>query len=381
MHICTSDISLGVLLLTQLKRLAREGYEVIGVSSPGPFAQRLRDAGIQFFPVPMVRAIDPLGDLKALAGLYRTLRRLRPAIVHTHTPKAGLLGQYAALMARVPARVHTIHGLYLPGHMTARTRPLYLALERETMRFPHLVLSQNPEDVTTAAAEKICAPERIRYLGNGIDLGYFNPAEVSPAAAGSVRQELGIAPGDRVVGIVARVNEEKGFREFFQAAATLAASFPTAKFLVIGPIEREKFDALDPHELAAAAGVADRLIYAGLRDDMRELYSVMDVLVLPSHREGFPRAPMEASAMGRPVVATNIRGCRQVVRDGETGFLVPLRDPAALAAAIGRLLADKELAARMGRAARALALAEFDENVVFERTIAAYRDLLADRRL
>lgn len=370
-------MSLGVLLLNQLMRLQEAGYDVVAMSNPGPYFGQLRQAGIRAVPATMVRAITPWSDVGALARLTRILRRERPDIVHTHTPKAALLGQYAALLARVPIRVHTIHGLYFPGHMSPRTRPIYVGLERLTMRYADLALSQNPEDIPVAIQERICRPEQIQYLGNGIDLSRFDPARVDPAAVERLRTELGIAPGERVVGIVGRVNREKGYPEFFEAAAQVARRFPETRFLVVGPVEREKTNALDPLVLAEQAGVTRQTIYAGLRDDMPELYSLMDVLVLPSHREGFPRSPMEASAMAGPVVATDIRGCRQVVDHGVTGYLVPLRAPVPLAEAVGALLADPDGARRMGRAARERALSHFDERRVIERTMAAYDALLA----
>lgn len=370
-------MSLGVLLLNQLQRLKEAGYDVVAMSNPGPYFGQIEAAGIRAIPATMVRAITPWADVGALARLTRALRRERPDIVHTHTPKAALLGQYAALLAGVPIRVHTIHGLYFPGHMSPRTRPIYVGVERLTMRYAHLSLSQNPEDIPVAIEERICHPDRIRYLGNGIDLSRFDPALLDPAAAVRLRAELGIAPDDQVVGIVGRVNREKGYVEFFQAAARLAERFPRARFLVVGPVEKEKSNALDPLALAAEAGVAERTVYAGLRSDLPDLYGIMDVLVLPSHREGFPRSPMEASAMALPVVATDIRGCRQVVAHGETGYLVPLRDEERLAEAVGTLLADPELARRMGAAGRVRALEHFDERHVIDRTLAAYGELLA----
>jgi len=375
-HVSTSDMSIGVLLLNQLVSLQRAGYDVVAVCNPGEYTARVEQAGIRLVPVPMIRAITPLADLRSLAGLVRVLRAERPDIVHTHTPKAALLGQYAALLAGVRVRVHTIHGLYFPGHMTPRTRPLYVALERLTMVPAHLSLSQNPEDVPVAVQERICRPDRIEYLGNGIDLSRFDPARVDPARVAALRAELGLAPDDRVVGIVGRVNREKGYEEFFRAAAQVARRVPAARFVVVGPVEREKTNHLDPDRLAQAAGVADRTLSLGLRADMPELYALMDVLVLPSHREGFPRAPMEASSMARPVVATDIRGCRQVVEHGETGLLVPLGDVDALADAIARVLEDPAGARRMGEAARRRALEHFDERAVIRRTLDAYARLL-----
>jgi glycosyltransferase involved in cell wall biosynthesis len=379
MHVSTSDMSMGVLLLNQLTQYRDAGYEVVAVCSPGPYLERVEQAGIRVVEVPMIRAITPFADLKSLAGLVRVFRRERPDIVHTHTPKAGLLGQWAARLAGVPARVHTIHGLYFPSGMTARTRPIFVGLERVTMAFANLVLSQNPEDIPVAVEEKICRADRLRLLGNGIDLRRFDPATVPDAEVERLRREIGLAPEHRVVGMVGRVNVEKGYVELFQAAARIAARVPEARFVVIGPVEAEKSNALDPAALARENGVEDRLHYLGSRSDMPALYRLMDVLVLPSHREGWPRSPMEGAAMGVPAVVTDIRGCRQVVVPGETGLMVPVRDPDALAAAVVELLEDPARARRMGEAARVHAQTAFDEDEAVRRTLRAYADLMPAR--
>jgi glycosyltransferase involved in cell wall biosynthesis len=375
-HVSTSDMSIGVLLLNQLLHYRDAGYDVVAVCSPGPYLERVEQAGIRVVTVPMIRAITPLADLKSLWGLVRVFRRERPDIVHTHTPKAGLLGQWAARLAGVPARVHTIHGLYFPSGMTPRTRPLFVGLERVTMAFSNLVLSQNPEDMPVVVAEKICSADRLRLLNNGIDLRRFDPAAVPDETVQALRREIGLLPEHRVVGMVGRVNVEKGYHELFRAAARIAAAVPEARFVVIGPVEAEKSNALDPRALAREHGVEDRLHYLGSRGDMPALYRLMDVLVLPSHREGWPRSPMEASAMGVPVVVTDIRGCRQVVVPGETGLMIPVRDADALADATIELLRDPARARRMGDAARAHAVRAFDENDPVRRTLQAYAELV-----
>jgi glycosyltransferase involved in cell wall biosynthesis len=377
-HITTVDISLRYLLLNQMSAIGRRGYEVVGMSAPGAAVAEVEGAGIRHIAIPMTRRSSPLSDLAALWRLWRVLRRERFGIVHTHTPKAGLLGQYAAALARVPIRLHTIHGLYFPGHIKASRRWLYVLLERLTMRFSHLNLSQNPEDVPVAIAERICAPERIRLIGNGIDLAAFDPASQPPGRRQATRAGLGLDERHKVVGMVARFVAEKGYRELLQAARVIARRRPDVRFLLIGPLEPMKADALDPG-LIAAMGVDHVVQFLGHRTDVADLYAIMDVLALPSYREGYPRAPMEAAALGVPTVATEIRGCRQVVEDGVTGYLVPPRDAGALTTALLDLLEDDQKRRAFGRAARAKALAEFDERVVFDRVVAAYEDLLGRR--
>ena len=377
-HIATVDMSLRYLLLNQLLSIQRAGYDVVGISAPGPEVPAIEAAGIRHLAAPITRSLTPGTDLAALWRLYRLLRREGVTIVHTHTPKAALLGQYAALLARVPLRVHTIHGLYFPGHMNPRRRWAYVLLERLTMLFSHLNLSQNPEDIPVAIAERICRPERIRLLGNGIDVTAFDPALHPPEQRRATRASLGLAERHKVVGMVARFVAEKGYREMLQAARLIARRMPEARFVFVGAVETAKGDALDPG-IIAELGLEGVVSFLGHRADMPELYAIMDVLALPSYREGFPRAPMEAAAMGVPAVVTDVRGCRQTVADGETGYLVPPRDADALAAALLDLLDDDAKRHAFGRAARRKALAEFDERVVFARVEAAYAELLARR--
>jgi glycosyltransferase involved in cell wall biosynthesis len=378
-HISTIDMALRYLLLNQLGTIQDAGYEVHGISAPGPGIPEVEAAGIRTHPVPMTRRfISPWTDLRAFCHLYRVLRRERFTIVHTHTPKAGLLGQYAALLARVPIRVHTIHGLYIPSHANPAVRRLFVLLERLTMLFSHVNLSQNPEDVETAVHEKISRRDRLRLISNGIDLTRFDPTAFPPERRCVIRTSLGLEPNHRVVGMVARFVAEKGYRELLAAAQTIRAAVPEARFLLVGPVEPEKEDALQP-SIITTMGLDDIVLFLGMRQDMADLYAAMDVLALPSYREGFPRAPMEAAAIGIPSVVTNIRGCRQTVDDGVTGYLVPVRDAAMLAARLLDLLQDEERRRTFGSAAREKALAEFDERLVFQRVLQAYDDLLDQR--
>jgi glycosyltransferase involved in cell wall biosynthesis len=371
-HVTTSDMSLRYLLLDQLRYLQASGHEVSGVSGAGPWIDAVRAAGVPVHTVPLTRAIRPLTDLRAFAALVLHFVRTRPDVVHTHTPKASLLGQWAAFVARVPRRVHTIHGLYFPGHMRPERRWFYVLLERLQMRPAHAILSQNREDLETCRVDRICDMSRLEYLGNGIDIDRFHPR--NRRRRSDVRRALGIADDRPVIGMVGRVIREKGYLEYFAAAARLRATHPDAVFLAVGPYEPWKADAIGEAEIKAF-GLGGALKLLGHRDDVADLYAAMDVVTLPSHREGFPRSPMEAAATGLPVVVTDVRGCRETVIDGETGHLVPTRDPERLAAAIGALLDDPAARNRMGARGRRLAEERFDQRLVFERVAKAYAEL------
>jgi glycosyltransferase involved in cell wall biosynthesis len=379
-HITTVDMSLHYMLLNQLQSLQKEGYEVWGISAPGPEVPVIKAAGIRYLPVTMSRRFTPFSDLASFWRLYRILKRERFTIVHTHTPKPGLLGQLAARLAGVPVVVNTIHGFYFHDHMPPLWRRFYITLEKIAAWCSDVILSQNQEDIQTAIKEGICQPEEIKYLGNGFDVERFAQTCLDERHLAQKRRELSLPSDAPVVGFVGRLVAEKGIVELLQAAQLIITQMPQARFLFIGPIDDSKPDALTP-EVAAQYGVDKVCIFTGRRHDMPELYALMDVLVLPSHREGFPRAPMEASFMGVPSVVSDIRGCREVVEHGQNGWLVPLGDVRALADAILWLLKNPHEAKRMGEAGRRLARERFDERRIFDKVKAEYVRLLQGKGL
>jgi glycosyltransferase involved in cell wall biosynthesis len=378
-HVTTVDISLRLLLLNQLQSLREAGYEVVGISAPGPDVAHLESAGIRHIAVPMTRNLTPLSDVLSFWRLYHVMRREGFTIVHTHTPKAGLLGQLAARMAGVPIIVNTLHGFYFHDHMPAAWRRFYITTEKIAAYCSDVLLSQNSEDIQTAIREGICAPQKITFLGNGIDVQRFNRVALKPEDLRRKRQELGLSSDAPVVGFVGRLVAEKGIVELLHAARIILTRKPEVRFLFVGPADSEKKDALT-QETARHFGVAHACIFTGKRADMPELYATMDVFALPSHREGFPRAPMEASAMEVPCVLTNIRGCREAVENNRNGLLTPLGDVQALADAILDLLDDPEKARRMGEQGRAMAAERFDEQLVFEKVKAEYARLLSQKQ-
>jgi glycosyltransferase involved in cell wall biosynthesis len=374
-HVTTTDISLEWLLGPQLEAFAHHGYEVVGVSAPGPFVGALARRGIRHVALHHATRSFALGeDARAMRELVNVFRSLRPTIVHTHNPKPGVYGRIAARLAGVPIVVNTVHGLYAqPDDRWSKRAAVYTA-ERVAAVCSNAELVQNVEDLGTL--RRLGVPSRrLVLLGNGIDLQRFDPATVSAAERECARKELGALGGDDVVvGSVGRLVREKGFVELFEAAGRVRDRTPTSRFAVIGGEEPNKADGLGADDLGRARKAGVRLL--GERDDVVRLYAGMDVVVLPSHREGFPRVPMEAAAMGIPVVATNIRGCRQVVDDGETGSLVPVGDVDALAAAIDRLASDAALRHRLGAAGRTKARAEFDQQRCIDITLETYGRLL-----
>jgi glycosyltransferase involved in cell wall biosynthesis len=377
-HVTTSDISLALLLGRQLRAFAAAGYDVIGASAPGPHVEELTSWGIRHEPLAnATRSMDPRADVQALFELRTLFRRLAPDLVHTHNPKPGLYGRIAARMARVPAVVNTIHGLYALPEDPLPKRAIFYSLERVAAACSDAELLQNVEDIDVL--RKLRVPERkLHLLGNGIDLDRFNPARVDPARTAALRASFGAGPDDIVCGVVGRLVWEKGYREVFDAAQRLRTLAPRVRVVVVGPSEPTKEDGITADDIARAEREGG-IRFLGMRDDLEDLYAAMDLYVLASYREGFPRSAMEAAALGRPLVVTNVRGCRQVVDDGVTGRLVPVHDAGALADAVAAIAADDNLRFAMGRAGREKAVREFDEQTPIDITLGVYEQLLGPR--
>ncbi len=349
-HVTTTDISLELLLGPQLGAFARAGFDVVAMSAPGPYVAAVESRGVRHVAIEHAsRACAASADARAGRELWDRFRELHPDIVHTHNPKPGVYGRVAARAARVPAIVNTVHGLYAQRSDPLAKRTMVYGIERVAAMCSHAELVQNPEDLATLA--RIGVPRRkLHELGNGIDLGRFDP-NAGRRCRDALRASMNAAPDDVVCGMVGRLVWEKGYRELFAAAAVLRERCPELRFVVVGERDHAKHDVVSEAAIAKAErGCGVRFL--GHRDDVEALYGAFDMFVLPSHREGYPRAAMEAAAMALPIVCSNIRGCRQVVDDGSTGLLVPPRNVERLTAALEGLAGDPERRAMMSRAAR-----------------------------
>lgn len=375
-HITAVDLSLRYLLLNQLVYIKEQGFSVSTISSPGINVAEVKNAGIQHISIPISRSFfSPIRDLISLVRLYKIIRVNQFQIVHTHTPKASFLGQIAARLAGTPIIIRTLHGFYFHDGMSGALREFIIRMEKIVGRRADIILSQNREDIQTAIKEGICTRDKIEYLGNGIDIDDFNPDKINEIDKARKRQELGISDSKKIVGFVGRLVVEKGVLDLLKAVKIVKQEMDDVQFLFVGPVDYDKKDAVTP-EMAEIFEVAEHCRFVGFQNEMPLVYSLMDVFVLPSHREGFPRSLMEASAMGIPSIATDIRGCREVIKDQENGLLVPLKDPNGIAKGLLTLLTNSEFTAEMGQNGRAAAKLYFDEQIVFKKVLQTYRDLL-----
>lgn len=376
-HLTTVDLSLKYLIFPQLTAAVDAGAESIAISAPGPDVPYIEAAGVRHVPLTAsTRGMNLLADLKSAWQLWRILRAERPDVLHTHNPKPGVYGRILGRLAGVPVVVNTVHGLYATEDDRLIKRSVVYGLEAIASRFSDAELVQSSEDLDLLTRLHIVDKEKGAYLGNGIDLDRFHPDTVGDEARRTLRKELGVTDDQIVVGIVGRLVAEKGYPELFEAFKQLDDTFV---LVCVGPDDSDKSDALPRDMIDAAARRGVRFL--GMRTDVDRLYRAFDIFVLPSHREGFPRSAMEASAMGLPVIATDIRGCREVVIDGENGVLVPVKSPDHLAAAIRRVGGDPETMLAMSRAGRARSKSLFDERTVVDIVMRTYADVARQKGL
>jgi glycosyltransferase involved in cell wall biosynthesis len=381
-HITTVPETLG-FLSGQVGFMERQGFEVHAVSSPGARLDRFGSREhIPAHSVEMTRCITPLRDIAALFRIWRLFRRIRPTIVHAHTPKAGLLGMLAALAARVPVRIFEIHGLPYLTASGPRRRLLKWATN-VACRVSHRVLCVSFSIRDLAVATRLCPDEKItvsaRGSVNGIDAAsVFNPARRTPDSSPRVRARYGI-PGDSVViGFVGRLVRDKGLVELSTAWNSLREEFPRLEWLLVGDLEPH--DPLPPKVLAQLRS-DPRVHWTGWVDDLPDLYGAMNLLVLPSYREGFPVVALEGAAMGLPIVATRVPGCVDAVENGVTGMLVAPRDSSALAEAIRNYMRDPQLRTQHGEAGRQRVLRDFQPARIWHAVAAEYLCQLRKRGL
>jgi glycosyltransferase involved in cell wall biosynthesis len=375
----SAAMSLRVLFHGQLAHMRAQGLKVIAVASPDEHLDKIRERnGVEVHPVPMPRRITPMGDLVALVRLCRLLRKLRPEIVHASTPKGGLLGMMAAWLTRVPVRVYGCLGLPFET-ATGFRRKLLMASERVSCKLAHTVICVAPSVRRTLIDAGLAPAGTLRVIGsggtNGVDAqNRFNPANVPSDAVAALRARLGVPADAPLVAFVGRVVRDKGVVELSDAWERLRERVPDAHLLLVGPVEPQ--DPV-PGDVLAGFRADPRVHMAGFVEEMTLAYAAADIVVLPTYREGLPNVPLEAAAMARPVVCSDIPGCADAVNDGVTGTLFPVRDAAALAAAIERYLLNPDLREQHGRAGREHVLKNFRQEVIWQGVYEVFRELYA----
>ncbi len=355
LQLAALDSTIGTLLFALLEELRDAGWEVAGAADFDPGskgAHRVQDAGFEMFRVRTTRNLGPKELVKSLFSVIALLKRYRPDVLHVHTPVMAMVGRIAGRLCRVPYIVYTAHGFYHHDRMGRWKRLLFAGAEEFACRYlTDLLLLQSHEDYDWARKRGIRSHRTGLgpvHIGNGVQLEEFKP---HPPEAGPVRP---------IVLCACRVVREKGVFELVRASRRVIDRVPFVRFMLAG----DGPDLGNVQRLAEEIGVGSWWDFPGFRRDVRSLLARATLFVLPSWREGMPRSVIEAMAMGKPVVATDIRGCREEVVDGVTGLLVAPQDSVGLADAIVRVVTDEALGRGMGRAGRLRAVELFDENRV-----------------
>ena len=365
-QLCTVDFTLYHFLLPLMRGMRAAGHEVIGVCADGDLVSHVREAGFQVETLPLARSVNPWRAIQAAAGLHKMLRRERFDLIHVHTPAAAFVGRFAARFAGVPRIVYTAHGFYFHENMPWPKRWLFIVMEWLAGRLTDTLFTQAEEDAAAARRLGLCRTGDVLAIGNGSDPELFHPSTDADSRH-QLRAGLGATDAQPVIVMIGRLVTEKGYPELVEAMRPLDAQLWIVGDRLPSDHAGEIGDTLriieqDP-ELSAKIKLLD------YRADVPDLLRAGDIFVLPSHREGMPRAIVEAMLSGLPVVATNIRGSRELVVDGETGILVPVSAAADLSAALQKLIADSVLRHDMGNAGLLRARERNDEAKVIDRQL------------
>jgi glycosyltransferase involved in cell wall biosynthesis len=364
-QLCAVDFTMARLLLPLCTAMQDAGHEVVAICSDGPLLERVEAAGIRCRPVPIARSMNPFKAMASARAVADVMREENFDLVHVHTPVASLIGRLAAWRSGVPVIAYTAHGFYFHEHMAWLRRNAFVAAEWLAGRVTDILMTQSEEDAAFARSAGLIRGSVITAIGNGVDASLFAPGSSEGRTA--MRDGLDTPQDAVVIAMVGRLVAEKGYPELFAAMREVDAHLWVAG-------ARLASDHADPIDAALDAIEADtdlrsRIHLLGERDDIADLLAAADLFTLPSHREGMPRSIIEAMMTGLPVVATDIRGSREEVVDGETGLLVPVNQTDALASALSALAADPARRARMGVAGRDRALCLYDETRVIARQL------------
>lgn len=358
-------------LLRELEE--QEGYQIVAVSSPGASLDEIKQReGVKTYAVEMQRHISPFKDLKSLWGLIKVFRKEKPDMVHSITPKAGLLSMMAAWFTRVPVRVHTFTGLVFPTATGLKQKILILTDRLTCACATHIV--PEGEGVKNDLVNYKITKKPLKVLGygnvRGIDLNHYNPelSEIKAEAAKIHKDDV------FTFVFIGRLVRDKGINELVKAFSKLNEIYPRTRLLLVGPYE-ENLDPLLPETLAAID--SNKSIEAvGLQKDVRPWLAASDVFVFPSYREGFPNVVIEAGAMGLPSIVTDINGSREIIEDGKNGIIIPSQNAEMLFRAMETFYTDKDLVSRLSSEARPMIESRFEQGFVHRCLKDYYKEIL-----
>ncbi|WP_439881750.1 glycosyltransferase family 4 protein [Pontibacter sp. MBLB2868] len=379
----TVPISLQKLITGQLPFMKQNGFEPLMISAEGELVEQVVvEQECAHVPLAMTRKITPLADLKALWDFYKLCKKYRPDIIHSHTPKAGIIGMLGGKLAGVPVRLHTVAGLPLM-EATGSKRSVLNAVEKLTYACATKVYPNSTVLKEFILESRFCKPDKVKVIGNGssngINTSYFSIDAVDLEAVQQLKHELGINEKDFLFIFIGRIVKDKGIQELVSAFTALQKQYAFIKLLLVGPLEQD-LDPLDHHTLQEIEQ-NPAILSVGYQNEVRPYLAISNALAFPSYREGFPNVPMQAGCFDLPSIVTDINGCNEIVVDGENGLIIPPKSVDALQEAMERLLVDKELYAHLQSNARRMIVERYEQKYFWSLLLEEYKEALRSKRL
>ncbi len=375
-RVTTIPLSLEKLLEGQLTFMS-EHYQVIAVAADEKRLEKYGvDNNVETYAVELTRAITPIADLKAVLKLTSFLRREKPLIIHSHTPKAGIISMLAGWLAGVPIRLHTVAGLPLLEVQGFKRRILNF-VEKLTYKLAHKVFPNSFELKKIILDLNYANESKLKVLGNGssngIDTTYFDPQHYSENFKSDLKCTLSIPQEDIVFVFVGRLVKEKGIEELVRTFNELRVSSPNCSLLLIGPYEQD----LDPisEEIIREIEKNPKIITTGYELDVRPFFAIADILTFPSYREGFPNVVLQAGAMSLPAIVSDINGCNEIINDGENGIIIPVKSEEALKFAMKKLVEDVDLRSQLTLNARQVIQKKYEREYFWQILLKEYKEL------
>ena len=374
-RITTVPISLEKLLSGQMRFMKENGFDVYMVSSPNKKSLALEQKeNASYLTVNMTRVISPFKDLISLMEMIKLLRKIKPSIVHTHTPKAGLIGMLASWITNVPIRLHTVAGLPLM-EVRGTKRKILEIVEKITYYCATFVYPNSSNLKNFILKLKLTNKNKIAVIGNGssngIDIHAFKRTEEIEQVAISLMATHQLSVNHFIFVFVGRLVKDKGIEELIGAFKRLNIQYPILKLMLVGPEEPE----LDPlsEECINEIHHNEAIIHVGYQQEVRSYLALSNALVFPSYREGFPNVPMQAGCFGLPSIVTNINGCNEIIIEGENGLIVPVKDENALFVAMKTLYLDKNIYQKMAQNSRKMIVDRYEQQKVWDLILEEYK--------
>jgi glycosyltransferase involved in cell wall biosynthesis len=373
LRISTVALSLNLLLKGQLAFLNKH-FNLIAVSGNGKDLNEVeRREQVTTISVEFQRNISPFKDFISLWQLYWLFNKEKPLIVHSITPKAGLISMTAAYFARVPIRMHTFTGLIFPTR-TGLMKKILVVMDKLLCHFATNVYPEGQGVRNDLINFKITAKPLIILANgnvNGIDTSYFSSENFTEQQNQDLKYSLGIKPDDFVFIFVGRLVGDKGINELVGAFENF--EFQNSKLLLVGPLEIN----LDPLHDKTLQEIKNNpnIISVGFQKDVRPYFAISNCLAFPSYREGFPNVVMQAGSMGLPSIVTNINGCNEIIMDGQNGIIIPVRDTESLSKAMSKIISNVNFYKQLQLLARSMIVLRYEQDLVWEAILAEYKKL------